>query len=281
MGRTRLVRRSLPATPSYERSGSGVVAELGKQCRRCRRRREVFALTGFDRDGAAAEYVSLNEPERPHPYPSRVASRVSHARQRPRIASITTNARVGPEQASTVGPVPGDTPTRINVGGTTSVGGYSSCSRVTLVPPPMLPVDSKQHPRARLGRVRGSEATVGPVDGGGVDSREQFVRLRHRPRGIGHLDDLWRANASRDRPHPKFCLRTAVRRRHRGLSSSCSSFLHAAADRRGTGPGGLGPLDGGEAVVGHEPQLGHPGGPLPVHAAPGAARPPRRRPGLR
>ena len=45
----------LPATPSYE--FSGIVAELGAGVDAVTAGQEVFALCGFDRDGAAAEYV--------------------------------------------------------------------------------------------------------------------------------------------------------------------------------------------------------------------------------
>jgi len=45
----------LPATPSYELSG--VVAELGPDATGCKVDDEVYALTAFDRDGAAAEYA--------------------------------------------------------------------------------------------------------------------------------------------------------------------------------------------------------------------------------
>ncbi|MFT3890973.1 MAG: NADP-dependent oxidoreductase [Anaerolineales bacterium] len=45
----------LPATPSYE--VSGVVAALGKNVEGFTLGDEVFALTAFDRDGAAAEFV--------------------------------------------------------------------------------------------------------------------------------------------------------------------------------------------------------------------------------
>jgi NADPH:quinone reductase-like Zn-dependent oxidoreductase len=43
----------LPATPSYELSG--VVAALGPEASDVEPGDEVYALTGFDRDGAAAE----------------------------------------------------------------------------------------------------------------------------------------------------------------------------------------------------------------------------------
>ena len=45
----------LPATPSYE--FSGIVAEVGRGVDDVAAGREVFALSGFDRDGAAAEYI--------------------------------------------------------------------------------------------------------------------------------------------------------------------------------------------------------------------------------
>ena len=45
----------LPATPSYE--FSGIVAEVGRGVDDLAAGQEVFALSGFDRDGAAAEYV--------------------------------------------------------------------------------------------------------------------------------------------------------------------------------------------------------------------------------
>ena len=45
----------LPATPSYE--FSGIVAEVGQGVDDLAAGQEVFALSGFDRDGAAAEYV--------------------------------------------------------------------------------------------------------------------------------------------------------------------------------------------------------------------------------
>lgn len=45
----------LPATPSYE--FSGIVAEVGQGVDDVTTGHEVFALSGFDRDGAAAEYV--------------------------------------------------------------------------------------------------------------------------------------------------------------------------------------------------------------------------------
>jgi NADPH:quinone reductase-like Zn-dependent oxidoreductase len=45
----------LPATPSYE--FSGIVAEVGPGVEEVTAGQEVFALSGFDRDGAAAEYV--------------------------------------------------------------------------------------------------------------------------------------------------------------------------------------------------------------------------------
>jgi NADPH:quinone reductase-like Zn-dependent oxidoreductase len=45
----------LPATPSYE--FSGIVAEVGPGGGDVTAGQEVFALSGFDRDGAAAEYV--------------------------------------------------------------------------------------------------------------------------------------------------------------------------------------------------------------------------------
>src|SRR6185503_2930547 len=47
----------LPATPSYELSG--VVEELGPGVADVAVGDEVFALTLFDRDGVAAEYVAL------------------------------------------------------------------------------------------------------------------------------------------------------------------------------------------------------------------------------
>ncbi len=45
----------LPATPSYE--FSGVVATIGRDVDRTAAGEAVYALSGFDRDGAAAEYV--------------------------------------------------------------------------------------------------------------------------------------------------------------------------------------------------------------------------------
>jgi NADPH:quinone reductase-like Zn-dependent oxidoreductase len=45
----------LPATPSYE--FSGIVAEVGQGVHDVAAGQEVFALSGFDRDGAAAEYI--------------------------------------------------------------------------------------------------------------------------------------------------------------------------------------------------------------------------------
>lgn len=45
----------LPATPSYE--FSGIVAEVGQGVDDVAPGQEVFALSGFDRDGAAAEYI--------------------------------------------------------------------------------------------------------------------------------------------------------------------------------------------------------------------------------
>jgi NADPH:quinone reductase-like Zn-dependent oxidoreductase len=45
----------LPATPSYE--FSGIVAEVGPGVEEVKAGQAVFALSGFDRDGAAAEYV--------------------------------------------------------------------------------------------------------------------------------------------------------------------------------------------------------------------------------
>ena len=48
-------------------------------------------------------------------------------------------------------------------------------------------------------RVSGSEAAVGPVDGGGVDPHEQFVRLRCGPGDVHNVHDLWGAVAGRDR----------------------------------------------------------------------------------
>src|SRR5215470_20323673 len=45
----------LPATPSYELSG--VVAAVGSEVEDAAPGDEAYALTGFDRDGAAAEYA--------------------------------------------------------------------------------------------------------------------------------------------------------------------------------------------------------------------------------
>src|SRR5918996_4041230 len=47
----------LPATPSYELSG--VVAALGPHVRGVTVGQPVFGLTGFDRDGVAAEYAAV------------------------------------------------------------------------------------------------------------------------------------------------------------------------------------------------------------------------------
>src|SRR3954447_24988862 len=47
----------LPAIPSYELSG--VVEEVGPDVTVVAAGDEVFALTRFDRDGAAAEYIAL------------------------------------------------------------------------------------------------------------------------------------------------------------------------------------------------------------------------------
>src|SRR5277367_5757082 len=47
----------LPAVPSYE--VSGVVAALGEGVSNLAVGDEVYALTGFDRDGAAAEYATV------------------------------------------------------------------------------------------------------------------------------------------------------------------------------------------------------------------------------
>src|SRR6516165_3988265 len=47
----------LPATPSYELSG--VVAEIGPGVGDLAVGDEVFALTPFDRDGVAADYLAL------------------------------------------------------------------------------------------------------------------------------------------------------------------------------------------------------------------------------
>ena len=47
----------LPATPSYELSG--VVAAVGPDVEGVEEGDEVYALTGFDRDGAAAEYAAV------------------------------------------------------------------------------------------------------------------------------------------------------------------------------------------------------------------------------
>ncbi len=47
----------LPATPSYE--FSGVVAAIGPGVEGRAPGEEVYALSGFDRDGAAAEYISV------------------------------------------------------------------------------------------------------------------------------------------------------------------------------------------------------------------------------
>jgi NADPH:quinone reductase-like Zn-dependent oxidoreductase len=47
----------LPATPSYELSG--VVAALGRGVDGAAAGEPVFALTGFDRDGVAADYAAV------------------------------------------------------------------------------------------------------------------------------------------------------------------------------------------------------------------------------
>jgi NADPH:quinone reductase-like Zn-dependent oxidoreductase len=49
----------LPATPSYE--FSGVVAAIGPEVERVELGEPVYALSGFDRDGAAADYVVVPE----------------------------------------------------------------------------------------------------------------------------------------------------------------------------------------------------------------------------
>jgi NADPH:quinone reductase-like Zn-dependent oxidoreductase len=49
----------LPAIPSYELSG--VVAETGPEVGRAQQGDEAYALSGFDRDGAAAEYALVPE----------------------------------------------------------------------------------------------------------------------------------------------------------------------------------------------------------------------------
>jgi NADPH:quinone reductase-like Zn-dependent oxidoreductase len=49
----------LPATPSYE--FSGVVAAIGPEVERVELGEAVYALSGFDRDGAAADYVVVPE----------------------------------------------------------------------------------------------------------------------------------------------------------------------------------------------------------------------------
>ena len=47
----------LPAIPSYELSG--VVVEIGPGVDACRVGEAVYALTAFDRDGAAADYAAV------------------------------------------------------------------------------------------------------------------------------------------------------------------------------------------------------------------------------
>jgi NADPH:quinone reductase-like Zn-dependent oxidoreductase len=49
----------LPATPSYE--FPGVVAAIGPEVERVELGEAVYALSGFDRDGAAADYVVVPE----------------------------------------------------------------------------------------------------------------------------------------------------------------------------------------------------------------------------